>query len=79
MFEVLQDIKIALRLVAFDVDDDDDLDDKQNKLLCDIAPLPHDSDEYRLIESIIKLLMSLRIRFVHLLSFVYWMDIMLEI
>ncbi|XP_057461266.1 uncharacterized protein LOC130751668 isoform X2 [Actinidia eriantha] len=48
--------------IAFDVDDS--LDEKQNKLLYDIAPLPHDSDEYQLIESISKLLMPLPIRFI---------------
>lgn len=50
MLEALQDIEIASRLVGFDVDSDDSLDDKYKKLCCDIAPLPHDSEEYRLIE-----------------------------
>lgn len=50
MLEALQDIEIASRLVGFDVDNDDSLDDKYKKLHCDIAPLPHDSEDYRLIE-----------------------------
>ncbi|KAB5568282.1 hypothetical protein DKX38_002075 [Salix brachista] len=50
MLEALQDIEIASRLVGFDVDSDDSLDDKYNKLHCDISPLPHDSDDYQLIE-----------------------------
>ncbi|XP_057509297.1 poly [ADP-ribose] polymerase 1 [Actinidia eriantha] len=50
MLEALQDIEIASRLVGFDGDDDDSLDDKYKKLRCDIAPLPHDSDDYQLIE-----------------------------
>ncbi|KAL5796559.1 hypothetical protein ACOSQ2_001379 [Xanthoceras sorbifolium] len=50
MLEALQDIEIASRLVGFDVDNDDSLDEKYKKLHCDIAPLPHDSEEFRLIE-----------------------------
>lgn len=50
MLEALQDIEIASRLVGFDVDNDDSLDDKYKKLRCDIAPLPRDSEDYRLIE-----------------------------
>lgn len=50
MLEALQDIEIASRLVGFDVDSDDSLDEKYKKLCCDIAPLPHDSEDYRLIE-----------------------------
>ncbi|TXG63792.1 hypothetical protein EZV62_010786 [Acer yangbiense] len=50
MLEALQDIEIASRLVGFDVDNDDSLDEKYNKLHCDISPLPHDSEEFRLIE-----------------------------
>ncbi|KAF7818406.1 Poly [ADP-ribose] polymerase 1 [Senna tora] len=50
MLESLQDIEIASRLVGFDVDSDDSIDDKYKKLHCDISPLPHDSEDYRLIE-----------------------------
>lgn len=50
MLEALQDIEIASRLVGFDVDSDDSLDEKYKKLCCDIAPLPHDSEDYRLIK-----------------------------
>ncbi|KAB1208820.1 Poly [ADP-ribose] polymerase 1 [Morella rubra] len=50
MLEALQDIEIASRLVGFDSDSDDSLDEKYMKLHCDIAPLPHDSEDYRLIE-----------------------------
>ncbi|XP_011028774.1 PREDICTED: poly [ADP-ribose] polymerase 1 [Populus euphratica] len=50
MLEALQDIEIASRLVGFDVDSDDSLDDKYKKLHCDICPLPHDSEDYQLIE-----------------------------
>ncbi|KAH9729447.1 poly (ADP-ribose) polymerase 1 [Citrus sinensis] len=50
MLEALQDIEIASRLVGFDVDSDDSLDEKYKKLCCDIAPLPHDSEDYQLIE-----------------------------
>ncbi|XAR61125.1 NAD(+) ADP-ribosyltransferase [Bertholletia excelsa] len=50
MLEALQDIEIASRLVGFDTDNDDTLDEKYKKLHCDIAPLPHESEDYRLIE-----------------------------
>ncbi|XP_050237867.1 poly [ADP-ribose] polymerase 1 [Mercurialis annua] len=50
MLEALQDIEIASRLVGFDADNDDSLDDKYRKLNCDVTPLSHDSDDYRLIE-----------------------------
>ncbi|XP_054820608.1 poly [ADP-ribose] polymerase 1-like [Prosopis cineraria] len=50
MLESLQDIEIASRLVGFDVDGDDSIDDKYKKLHCDISPLPHDSEDYRLVE-----------------------------
>lgn len=50
MLEALQDIEIASKLVGFDGDNGDSLDDKYKKLCCDIAPLPHDSEDYRLIE-----------------------------
>ncbi|KAK6937822.1 Poly(ADP-ribose) polymerase, catalytic domain [Dillenia turbinata] len=50
MLEALQDIEIASRLVGFDVDSDAPLDEKYQKLCCDISPLPHDSENYQLIE-----------------------------
>ncbi|PON62587.1 Poly [ADP-ribose] polymerase [Parasponia andersonii] len=50
MLEALQDIEIASRLVGFDVDNDDSLDDKYKKLRCDIVPIPQDSADYELIE-----------------------------
>lgn len=54
MLEALQDIEIASRLVGFDVDNDDSLDEKYRKLQCNITPLPHDSEDYRLIEKYLK-------------------------
>lgn len=50
MLEALQDIEIASKLVGFDSDNDESLDDKYMKLHCNITPLDHDSDDYKLIE-----------------------------
>lgn len=50
MLEALQDIEIASKLVGFDSDNDESLDDKYMKLHCNIAPLPHDSEDYKLVE-----------------------------
>ncbi|XP_043688247.1 poly [ADP-ribose] polymerase 1 [Telopea speciosissima] len=50
MLEALQDIEIASRLVGFDVDNDESLDEKYMKLRCNITPLPHDSEDYWLVE-----------------------------
>ncbi|CAH1452809.1 unnamed protein product [Lactuca virosa] len=50
MLETLQDIEIASRLLGFDVDNDDSLDDKYKKLQCEMVPLPHDSEDYQLVE-----------------------------
>ncbi|KAH1078104.1 hypothetical protein GLYMA_19G162800v4 [Glycine max] len=50
MLEALQDIEIASRLVGFDANNDDSIDDNYKKLHCDISPLPHDSEEFCLIE-----------------------------
>lgn len=50
MLEALQDIEIASRLVGFDGDSDESLDDKYKKLHCDIAPISHESEDYKLIE-----------------------------
>ncbi|XP_048337120.1 poly [ADP-ribose] polymerase 1 isoform X1 [Ziziphus jujuba] len=50
MLEALQDIEIASRLVGFDGDTDESIDDKYKKLRCEVVPLSHDSEDYRLIE-----------------------------
>ncbi|KAF0888017.1 hypothetical protein E2562_009602 [Oryza meyeriana var. granulata] len=50
MLEALQDIEIASKLVGFDSDNDESLDDKYKKLRCAITPLPHDSEDYKLVE-----------------------------
>ncbi|CAN6171745.1 unnamed protein product [Urochloa humidicola] len=50
MLEALQDIEIASKLVGFDNDNDESLDDKYMKLHCNITPLPHDSEDYKLVE-----------------------------
>ncbi|OEL20577.1 Poly [ADP-ribose] polymerase 1 [Dichanthelium oligosanthes] len=50
MLEALQDIEIASKLVGFDSDNDESLDDKYMKLHCNITPLPHDSEDYKLVE-----------------------------
>uniref|UniRef100_A0A6I9R1H2 Poly [ADP-ribose] polymerase n=1 Tax=Elaeis guineensis var. tenera TaxID=51953 RepID=A0A6I9R1H2_ELAGV len=50
MLEALQDIEIASRLVGFDSGNDESLDVKYKKLQCDITPLPHDSEDYKLVE-----------------------------
>ncbi|KAL6210669.1 hypothetical protein ACLB2K_015901 [Fragaria x ananassa] len=50
MLEALQDIEIASRLVGFDADSDDSLDEKYKMLQCCMNPLPHDSEDYQLIE-----------------------------
>lgn len=51
MLEALQDIEIASRIVGFGGDDDESLDAKYEKLKCLINPLPHDSDDYKLVEN----------------------------
>lgn len=50
MLEALQDIEIASRLVGFDANNEDSIDDSYKKLHCDISPLPHDSEDFCLIE-----------------------------
>ncbi|XP_012569391.1 poly [ADP-ribose] polymerase 1 [Cicer arietinum] len=50
MLEALQDIEIASRLVGFDANNDDSIDDNYKKLHCGISPLPHDSEDFRLVE-----------------------------
>ncbi|KAG8099933.1 hypothetical protein GUJ93_ZPchr0013g36640 [Zizania palustris] len=50
MLEALQDIEIASKLVGFDSDNDESLDDKYKKLQCAITPLAHDSEDYKLVE-----------------------------
>ncbi|XP_057448680.1 poly [ADP-ribose] polymerase 1-like [Lotus japonicus] len=46
MLAALQDIEIASRLVGFE----DSIDDNYKKLQCDISPLAHDSEDFRLAE-----------------------------
>ncbi|KQK20109.1 poly [ADP-ribose] polymerase 1 [Brachypodium distachyon] len=50
MLEALQDIEIASRLVGFDNDNDESLDEKYKKLHCNITTLAHDSEDYKLVE-----------------------------
>ncbi|XP_008794292.2 LOW QUALITY PROTEIN: poly [ADP-ribose] polymerase 1 [Phoenix dactylifera] len=50
MLEALQDIEIASRLVGFDSGNDESLDETYKKLRCDITPLPHDSEDFKLVE-----------------------------
>lgn len=50
MLEALQGIEIASRLVGFDSGNDESLDEKYKKLHCDITPLPHDSEDFKLVE-----------------------------
>jgi len=52
MLVVLQHIEIVLRLVEFDVNSDDSIDDNYKKLHCeyDISPLPHDKEDFLLVE-----------------------------
>ncbi|KAL2507805.1 Poly [ADP-ribose] polymerase 1 [Forsythia ovata] len=54
MLEALQDIEIASRLVGFDVDNDESIDEKYKKLRCHVSPLPHDGEDYQLIEKYIQ-------------------------
>ncbi|KAF9608108.1 hypothetical protein IFM89_006035 [Coptis chinensis] len=51
MLEALQDIEIASRLVGFDADSDDSLDENYKKLRCAITPLPHDSEDFQLVKN----------------------------
>lgn len=51
MLDALQDIEIASRLVGFDADSDDSLDENYKKLRCDITPLPHDSEDFQLVKN----------------------------
>ncbi|KAL6516147.1 Poly [ADP-ribose] polymerase 1 [Orobanche gracilis] len=50
MLEALQDIEIASRLVGFDDESNDSIDDKYEKLGCHISPLSHDTEDFRLVE-----------------------------
>ncbi|XP_051142109.1 poly [ADP-ribose] polymerase 1 [Andrographis paniculata] len=50
MLEALQDIEIASKLVGFDNDSDESVDEKYDKLRCHISPLPRDSEDVKLIE-----------------------------
>jgi poly [ADP-ribose] polymerase 1 len=44
---LFQDIEITSRLVGLDVDNDDSLDEKYNRLHCGISPLSHNSEDYQ--------------------------------
>lgn len=50
MLEALQDIEIASKLVGFDADTNESIDEKYEKLCCHVSPLSHDSEEFQLIE-----------------------------
>ncbi|VFQ91204.1 unnamed protein product [Cuscuta campestris] len=50
MLEALQDIEIASRLVGLGGDDNSSLDEKYEKLRCEISPIPHDCEDYHLVE-----------------------------
>jgi poly [ADP-ribose] polymerase len=52
MLEALRDIELASKLIGSTGDDTDEdpLDVNYRKLKCDIIPLPHDSDEFKLIK-----------------------------
>ncbi|KAK4418372.1 Poly [ADP-ribose] polymerase 1 [Sesamum alatum] len=50
MLEALQDIEIASRLVGFDADSDESIDEKYAKLRCYVSPLSRDSEDFQLIE-----------------------------
>ncbi|XP_026410146.1 poly [ADP-ribose] polymerase 1-like [Papaver somniferum] len=50
MLEALQDIEIASRIIGVNAECDESLDAKYEKLHCNIHPLPHDSDDYLLVE-----------------------------
>ncbi|KAK8935340.1 Poly [ADP-ribose] polymerase 1 [Platanthera zijinensis] len=49
--DALQDIEIASSLVGFDGENDDTLDEKYLKLQCEIAPLPHDSEDFQMVKN----------------------------
>ncbi|PKA56487.1 Poly [ADP-ribose] polymerase 1 [Apostasia shenzhenica] len=51
MLEALQDIEIASRLVGFDGEYDETLDEKYMKLHCTIAPLGHDSEDFLMVKN----------------------------
>ncbi|KAI3875434.1 hypothetical protein MKX03_036768 [Papaver bracteatum] len=48
MLEALQDIEIASRIIGFNAECDESLDEKYEKLHCNILPLPRDCDDYQL-------------------------------
>ena len=43
-------ILLASRLVGFYANRDDSIDDNYKKLYCAISPLPHNSEDFRLVE-----------------------------
>lgn len=51
MLEALRDIEIASQLIGSVGDSDEDpLDIHYGKLHCGISPLPHDSDDFKLVK-----------------------------
>ncbi|KAI3918084.1 hypothetical protein MKX01_041404, partial [Papaver californicum] len=50
MLEALQDIETASRIVGFNAEIDESLGEKYERLHCNILLLPHDSDDYQLVE-----------------------------
>ncbi|XP_057798060.1 poly [ADP-ribose] polymerase 1 [Salvia miltiorrhiza] len=54
MLEALQDIEIASKLVGFDANTNESIDEKYEKLHCHVSPLSHDSEEFRLIEKYLR-------------------------
>lgn len=50
MLEALQDIEIASKLVGFDSNSNESIDEKYEKLRCHVSPLSHNSEDFRLIE-----------------------------
>ncbi|KAI3982500.1 hypothetical protein MKX01_031239 [Papaver californicum] len=50
MLEALRDIEIASRIVGFNAEINESLDEKYARLHCNILPLPRDSDDYQLVE-----------------------------
>ncbi|CAA2964224.1 poly [ADP-ribose] polymerase 1 [Olea europaea subsp. europaea] len=54
MLEAPQDIEIASRVVGFDMNNDESIDEKYKKQICHVSPLSHDSEDYRPIEKYIR-------------------------
>ncbi|KMZ65271.1 Poly [ADP-ribose] polymerase 1 [Zostera marina] len=50
MLEALQDIEVASKLVDFNCENDESLDEKYKKLNCDIVPISHNTEDYKLVK-----------------------------